>query len=201
MTPEQNAEQARYKELIISLKKADCLAQEQLSSQSGAFQRASEWSERISRQFQELSRTVERAVLCMDSKLNFSDLERRTARFKQAWQDENLGEMMRRFRAAKANPDHPDAEPWVAATNFGPFEITKMWKYWPDMTRRRGRPRGAGRIVKNKDLLREVSDAAKTGIPPVTAARDALLARGFEDCAQVRSQAKYIARVAAKENK
>lgn len=94
------------------------------------------------------------------------------------------GFLLQQIEAARRNPDHPKAKPWLAFQERSPREIEKIIPYLVmllegDLTVPRPRGRQAGTKVKSSNMVEQLAERIALGERPTTAARKLLAKRGF----------------------
>ncbi len=100
--------------------------------------------------------------------------------------------IMQRYRAAVADPENEKSKPWLELKHMALSQVRAIVKCLPDPRVKRGRPKGSGHVVSDKQLISEVGKLVETGLRPTTAARKVLIERGVR--VGLKNRADYIAK-------
>jgi hypothetical protein len=75
-----------------------------------------------------------------------------------------------RMHAARANPEDPKSEPWLAIGELTPRQIATFYRHIPNPLAKRGRRRGS-RTTVDGELVEALNRMVENGEHPTTAAR------------------------------
>lgn len=94
---------------------------------------------------------------------------------------EKTEDIMERFRAARENPDHPNAPPWLHIGELTPRQIATFYRRLLDPRSERGRPAGVGPVLTDEEAIAAMHElVVNEGMFETTAARRVLKERGIK---------------------
>lgn len=125
--------------------------------------------------------------------LDVDQVRGRVDRFTEFCEEHDFKTVMRNFKQSQVMPRNKKSDAWRALDQLSPQDAIAIAPYLPSLICKRGRPKGAGTVAREHDMLMaEMKRLVESGMKPTTAARKILKSQGYT--AGVKHRADYLVR-------
>lgn len=105
------------------------------------------------------------------------------------------GDIIDRYLAARADPNHENSGQWLAVETLTPAKIAIFYKRLLDPRSRRGRPAGAGKVISDTDLIDEIERRIRKTGGRITPTVREVLKEKLEPFHGFKDRVGYVARI------
>lgn len=97
------------------------------------------------------------------------------------------------YKYAKEHPELDNSEPWLRLEHTNVWDAAVFAQYFPDLRKRRGRPRGSSPVASNIAKMHRMDELIHEGFTSTKAARQTLKECGVRG--EIKNKADYLVKV------